>query len=180
VYKAIDAISSPDFFLSVETIGKPSRPIPLRTLRTDLARWLKGLDYDQVRAAWEADQELPTFCYNEHDVILTISPIRRGNSRGETGGRAIGAYTMPPTRVEPHKAISSAVTSKVGRYGKPGLPYIVAVNAMAGHARKVNAIDALFGTPGVTVRHTADGLKSEETRAFDGAWHNRAGPVNTR
>ena len=179
-YKAINSVSSPDFFLSVETIGKPSQSIPLKKLKTDISRWLKGLDYDKVRAAWEANQELPAFRYDEHEVVLTISPIPRGNSRGETGSDVIGAYTMPPIQVEPHKAISAAVTFKAGRYGKPGLPYLIAVNAMESHAREVNAIDGLFGTPTVTVRQTAHGPQSEETRAFDGAWFDRTGPINKR
>jgi hypothetical protein len=180
VYKAIDTINSPDFFLSIETVGKPSRPIRLNKLRTDIAHWLKGLDYDSVRTAWEADHHLPAFRHNEYEVVLTISPFPRVKSRGQPDGGVIGAYTMPPTQVEPHKAIASAVMSKAGRYGRPGLPYIVAVNAMAGYAREVSAIDAMFGTPGVTLRQTAEGLKSKETRAFDGAWRNRAGPINTR
>ena len=113
-------------------------------------------------------------------MVLKISPIPRGNSRGETGRRVIGAYTMPPIHVEPHKAISSAVAFKAGRYGKPGLPYMIAVNAMDGHAREVNAIDGLFGTPIVTVRQTSEGPQSAETRAFDGAWFDRTGPINTR
>jgi hypothetical protein len=51
---------------------------------------------------------------------------------------------------------------------------------MAEYACEESAIDALFGTPGVSVRHTMTGFVSQETRDFDGAWRARQGPINTR
>jgi hypothetical protein len=85
----------------------------------------------------------------------------RGNSRGETDGPIIGAYIVPPTQIKPHKAIADAVTSKAGRYGRPKLPYIVAVNAMEGHAREIDAFDALLGTPVIEFVQMADGRREE-------------------
>jgi hypothetical protein len=79
----------------------------------------------------------------------------------ETDGPIIGAYTVRPTQIKPPKAIADAVTSKAGRYGRPGLPYIVAVNAMEGHAREIDAFDALLGRPVVEFVQMADGRREE-------------------
>jgi hypothetical protein len=179
-YRAIDSVDSPDFMLSVETTGMPTDPVSGRRLKAEIHRWLAGLPYEDVASACERQEDLPVFAFEEHGVAFTISPVPRRETRGERGGRVIAAFTLPPLQVQPQAAIANAVAGKAGRYGTLDLPYVVAVNAMAEFARDESAVDALFGTPGFVTRVTENGYEEREVRNFDGAWHGRGGPINTR
>jgi hypothetical protein len=179
-HRAIDSIVSPDFMLSVETVGVPTTPISGKRLKAQLGQWLRGLNFDDVVAAWELQQGVPVFPFEENGVIFRISPVPRRESRGERGGRVIAAFTLPPLQAQPQAAIADAVSGKAARYGGLDLPYVVAVNALAEFAEEESAVDALFGTPGILFVETADGFEQRENRDFDGVWYAGSGPVNTR
>lgn len=179
--KTIDAVPSPEFFLHLSTSGMPTAPITGKRLKAQLAGWLSALNYETVAAAWKANEAgVPVFEYREHGARFRISPVPRQRSRGITSSRAIGSRMLPGGLVQPQAPIRDAVVGKATRYGELDLPYIIAVNAMGDYADAESAIDALFRSPAVAFIDTGSRYEHRDTRAPDGAWMGRGGPVNTR
>lgn len=183
--QAIDSVRSPDFFLEVHIAGTPAAPVSGARLRRALERWLSDLDYDQVKRLWNKSDEgghgRPVFEDEQHGARFRILPIPRNVSRGTVQRRrAIGA-TMPEAQwVQPQEAIRNAVLTKATRYGRLNTVFLIAVNSVEGHADEESAVDALFGTRGVVIRHGESGLKQREVRDGDGVWRGRGGPINKR
>lgn len=180
--QAIDTVHSPDFFLDLHISGTPTAPVSGARLRRRLQRWLTSLDCEQVVGVWNGDGDsIPVFRYEQHNVRFRISPVPRQRSRGTIRrSRAIASRTLSPLSIQPQEPIRNSVVAKATRYGNLEAPYLVAVNAMSDYADSESAIDALFGTPGVSVRQTPDGFEERHTRDTDGAWRGPSGPVNTR
>lgn len=180
--QAIDSVQSPDFFLDLHISGTPTAPVSGSRLRRRLKRWLQGLDYEQVRRIWDENAgTIPIFTYEQNGVRFRISPVPRRLSRGSLRrSRAIGSRMLAPLSVQPQEPIRSAILGKATRYGQLDAPYIVAVNAMSDYADADGAIDAVFGTPAVFVRQTAEGFEDRPGRERDGVWLGAGGPTNTR
>lgn len=180
---ALDAIESPDFFLGVHTSGSlPTQPVSRLRLRREVQRWVDGLNYDEVCAAWERGTGIPSLPHEQHGMRLRIEAAPRRQTRGIAGERAIGLVAPEGVAiVQPHVAINSAVAGKAGRYGDLDLPYIIAVNALADFAERTSVVEALFGTEYIVMREV-DGVWGgpEERRHPNGVWYGRQGPVNTR
>jgi hypothetical protein len=176
----IDEVTAHDFFFSLSHSGFPTAPITLRSLRSQLQRWIDDLSYDDVLAREASQRALPVFRYDEHGLRIRISPVPRRRSRGRTPGRAIAARMLNGLTVEPQVPIRNAIRGKATRYGDLNLPYVIAVNAMGDYAHEDHAIDALFGTPAVAVRRTDSGFEDRPVLVPDGVWRGRGGPTNTR
>jgi hypothetical protein len=180
-FQAIDSVHSPDFFLELHIAGMPAAPVSGGRLRHALEQWLRSLDYQQVRRSWDESEERPVFRYEQHGVRFQILPIPRGGSRGTMQrSRAIGVQMPAALWVQPQEAIRNALLAKVSRYGQLDAPYLIAINAMDDHADEESVVDAAFGTPGVSVRHTPSGFEERGARDGDGVWLGPRGPVNTR
>jgi hypothetical protein len=82
--------------------------------------------------------------------------------------------------VQPLQPIRNAILDKATRYGQLDAPHVVAVNAMSDYADADDAINAVFGTPAVFIRRTADGYRDRPGRERDGVWLEAGGPTNTR
>ncbi|MGH9633646.1 MAG: hypothetical protein ACRD72_02300 [Candidatus Angelobacter sp.] len=54
VYDVLNRLDSPDFFLHVRVNGSPSSPPPAAKLRTDVGKWLRTLDVEEVSRAGQA------------------------------------------------------------------------------------------------------------------------------
>ncbi|HVI87292.1 MAG TPA: hypothetical protein VM659_03265 [Dongiaceae bacterium] len=180
--QVIDSVRSPDFFFDLRISGTPIAPVSGRQIRRGLESWLQGLNYEQVRSVWEQDTgAVPVFRYEQNGVEFRISPVPRRSSRGNLQRtRAIGSRMLPALSVQPHEPIRSAIGGKATRYGQLDAPYIVAVNAMSDYADADDAVNAVFGTPAVFVRQTADGYEDRLGRQEDGVWRGASGPINTR
>lgn len=177
---AIDQVISGSFYLSIFTDGLPEKPVPVGTLRKSIQDWVGGLDYDAVKAAWDADRPRPQFEQTHHGAQFRIEPIPRLSKAGSLPDRAIGIRMGGVKTVEDHVSIREAVIKKANRYGALDLPFIVAVNSMAEFSKEDQAVMALFGTEAVGVRLTEDGrYEAVERRVPDGVWYGPHGPRKT-
>ena len=173
--QAIDEVDSPNFFLCLRSHGIPASQVPKKQLRHEVQSFVNALDNKTVVAAFEAGRSSPTYTF-EHDglrVQVEVVPKRfKGN-----GGRAIGVQVMPGGVVEPHLPIRNALNEKAGRYGKPNLPFIIAVNALDQYANEDSAIEALFGTKCFAERDDGSVRIAHE---HDGVWGTAAHPIYQR
>jgi hypothetical protein len=172
-FKAINDVHSPDFFLSVQYSGTPTKPVTGKALKRQLQKWLDGLSYGAIVAEYDAGgpDAVPHFPYEEHGLSFSITVIPRKHRGNNTPGRAIGVRSMEPLWVQPHGPIRDAVASKATRYGDLDRPFVIAVNALSDYADADDAVDALFGNLALQVTTFVDGPQREQTtRTEDGAW----------
>lgn len=177
IYEALDAVDSPDFFLSVETTGIPERPISFNALRQTAQTWVANLSYDAVM---EGNEPEP-FIFEEHGCLVELTVFPRGNTRGKQQGGALGIRSAEPMWVQPRVPILSAFKRKCSKYGQMNVPYIVAINALSPYAGSDDVVDALFGSRAVQLTTRTDGSRdAREVRLEDGAWRGHHGPRNRR
>lgn len=177
---AIDQVDSPNFYLSLFTDGLPTQPVALAALRQAVQAWVNALDYDTVKAAWDAKGALPSFEQAHHGARIRIEPVPRMKTRGALGERAIGARMGGVQLVEDYISIRNAVIKKANRYGALDLPYVVAVNAMGQFSDEDHADFALFGTEAVVFNRNVHGeLNHRFQRNPDGVWYGPHGPRKT-
>ena len=177
VYDILDKFKSPNFFIGIESRGTPSTSLKATRLRQDLERWLERLDPEQVRDAWaRGDTRSAEFSYSEAGVRLVFTAIAKRSAR--SGTRAIGVQSGEARWSTIPKAISSRLSDKAGKYGRPEEPLIIALNAFGVSVDRDDVMNALFGTAGVAINR--DTLVAREIRSSDAFWRGPAGVQNTR
>ena len=174
VRNALDRVDNPDFLLGIETDGAPSCPVRTTTLIANVEHWLSGLDHAEIRAN---PNNVPPFEQEIEGLWLRLTPIPRDRTRGERRGRATGLVFDGVREVAPWKAIHRAVLRKATRYGRPNLPYVVALGLMERAARLEHVLDALYGCEAY-VDSIERGGRWE--RQGDGVWHGPRGRQCTR
>jgi len=146
VIEAFDSLTDERWSVSVRVsgragLGPPARP---RDLKRRLRLWLDSLVPGSL--------VLEPFIWEAHGLRFSISAspqLRRSDGtsyrrllRSESPGHA---SFVPPG----HAGIEAAFGSKAGRYGKPRVPYIVAINVLdnfADSSRVMEALKACWGT----------------------------------
>lgn len=179
---AVEHVDSPDFMfgITVDEIGSaaPSK----RKLKRFLARQVERLD-DQTEAGGAEGEEYqpPRAVWRDNgwkvDVeFIALKPEARGvharnlatfSSGLEKSVASIEKHSVDPTvrQVSIEQKIQSAIKEKVGKYGEPDLPLIVAVNVTSWMGTSHDVRNALFGTEqyvigpgGGRLRRLPDGL----------------------
>jgi hypothetical protein len=157
-------VDSADFVLSmmIDTAGRTLPP--QKGLKAELSQWLSGLDPEQV-AARGARKRSPRYTWREAGWSITFSAIPR--RRGSRGGRIIAIYPgVSMFRID-GSPVLGAVEKKGARYGKLGLPYIVAVGVAGAFVEDDDIQASLYGS---TVDRADVGLGPTPTLAADGYW----------
>ena len=177
VYDAINHLKNSDFYLSVFVKGAPTTPPRGSRLKRDLERWLGALDWQTVRAKWEAGgfDAVPFYEWQHDGWEVTFKPIPKSEEhRGEQAVTPIG-LTMPlqAQRLAPDEGIKNAIEAK-NKYDV-SLPLLLAVNLMEDFCKTYDVMNALFGHE--TVVFSANGT-SPGARLHDGAWDGPRGPQN--
>ena len=167
VFLAIDQMESPNFFLTVRERGSPRTAPSSSRLTRQLQEWLGTLDPDEAmrQLTSRGMRGLPPLIFRHEDWIVEFSAMPKSHKlRGRPGVRTIGVQFGPGFQpVTTADAVKRALKKKLGKYGKLGLPYIVAVNASGSFGEHSALLEALFGS---------------ETFLLDDA--NEAGGVLTR
>lgn len=177
----IDGIDSPDFWLSLRIRGSPRCPIGRRHLQRPIERWLRELNYEEVVAALQRDNDVPELTIDWEGAHFRIEPVPRQRLRGEHSQRAIALFGPEDLQnVEPHVAIRESVKAKAKHYGDLDLPYVIAVNALHEFCDHDSVVDGLFGTEAMEVVCINGEWQHNLLRNPDGAWRSAGGPINTR
>lgn len=185
VHDSINRIESPNFFISIQLNGTPTKPLASKPLRQALERWLADLDPDgieQTRAINDLD-ELPTFVWKYEDWNISFWAMAKSPElRGKPDVRPIG-FTLPTRTgvINSHTPIRRAISAKATKYGDMPIPFIVAVNVFDIFASKIDVMNALFGPEAVSISQDSDGTRQHSLiRQPNGAWVSSRGPQNTR
>ncbi|WP_223186577.1 hypothetical protein [Streptomyces sp. CBMA29] len=163
---AIDRVPSPNFFLSYRLDAAGTGTPPQKRLKSGLARWLEGLDPDQVIAGYERREPLPTCTWQEAGWCLTFQAIPRSpDRRGAFAGGTIGVHPSQWLDEQSNRVLA-AVKKKGGKYGDLGLPFIVAVGHAAFFPEDQDTETGLYGT---SVMYAHENLPAMG-RLPDGYW----------
>lgn len=182
VYRTLEGLHSPNFFLNIECHGGPKTPPSASKLRPKLERWLQGLDPDLVAQAARIGglASLPAFSWT-HDgwsVVFRALP-KSPQARGVPGLRPLGLVTSGFALSTLHEAMASAVRAKSTKYSQLGLPYLVALNVVDIGMEDVHISDALLGS-GNYGCCGPDGTLVKRQLQDGGAFLGASGPLNTR
>lgn len=189
---AVREIDSPHFLLQVTRRGCPPREQPSkRTLVARVTRWLQGLDPGTVVRDLE-EQGTAGLPVLEH-VLEEGGPddeepaswlVIRASPRRSPQGHAGALGSISSGRFVPVSlgaAIRQSLEDKASRYGRLGLPYVVAVSVRHQLIALNRGLceEALFGEV-VIAPPLAPGESGREVRTPDGFWRGRTKPQNTR
>ena len=176
-------MTSPGFFLGFKNRGTPTTPFPAKKIRGFLERKVSSLDPDEVAVAFESGgfAALPQWRCEHAGCALTFFAIPKSKGIRDTAGvRSVGMQMQGPYCIDPWLSIRKAITKKAGHYGKLDLPYVIAVNALGEHLKRIDILEALFGEELFTVSMTPTGPGALQlSRIRNGAWTSKNGPRYT-
>jgi hypothetical protein len=133
VHRVLAEMKVTGFYLSVSKYGIGPRPLPTRKLRSELRRWLAGLDRDQVARDARSSPavglaRLPDLLWQEDGWSLEIHAMpvfdddRPRSALGVTGmGEAIP--------VDNESGLERVLDSKRSRYGALDAPLVIAIHS---------------------------------------------------
>jgi hypothetical protein len=179
VYDTLNALESPDFYVSVRVEGAPASSPAGAKLRKDLTKWLATLNWEEISASYinEEIESIPAYEWNYDGWYVTFEPLPKPpEARGSEGVRAIGMTTDGKVRtLELDRDLKEAV-SKKDRYGALTLPFVHAIQVVDSHQIDRNdVINGLFGQ--ATVR-LGQNRKQILDRLRNGAWVAPGGSIH--
>lgn len=148
VYRVLDGITSPDFFVGLRLNGWPRSSPRAREMREFLVARLSQTSHADVSSLWDQGMEtVPHWHYVHDGWDVGFFPMpKRDEHRGEPGIRPLGMFFQDAHSIDPVSEIRAALRRKSGRYGHLGAPFVIAVNAAGMAADTDAAMKALFGT----------------------------------
>lgn len=175
VYKSLDLLDSPNFFLWIEVVRQGAGPLGAKPLRGRLENWLRGLDPDEYNG-WSR-QDLPNLTYREERgdeevawVIEFEAIPKSPQARGKKGLRPLGIFSGGATWLD-DDGIRGALSDKGSAYGQLGAPYVVAVASENIDLDEQEVLNVLYGTDAPEFRTSADGSEPYTyVRTPDGYW----------
>ncbi|WFE21926.1 hypothetical protein O7621_00585 [Solwaraspora sp. WMMD937] len=178
VYKSLDRLNSPNFFLWIEVVRQGLRPLRAKPRRGCLDRWLSGLDPDTVTLGGRRD-DLPSHLYEEQtegdDVawIIKFWAIPKPSEvRGREGVQPLAIYGGNAAWVNDEGGILGALSDKGTAYGPLGAPFIVAVASSSMSLDDHAVCDALYGNEMLQITTAPDGTESYAVvRNANGYWY---------
>jgi hypothetical protein len=184
VYDAIDAVHSPDFFVSLRTKGSPDAELNKRRLINELTTWLADLKYNDILQVRISDSRcFPKYDYTEKGLTLKFVAVPKGpKARGDPSIRTLGATSLGARWSRTQRVIESRLRDKVNRYGNLEIPYVVGLNVLTMTMDGHDIVNALFGPVKVPVdSHDDEPMPGQPYREPGGVWLGKNGrPTNRR
>ncbi len=133
VYDTLNALESPDFYVSIQVEGAPSSPPAGAKLRKELKNWLATLSWEKISASFINDEidSIRGYEWSHDGWYVTFEPVPKPpEARGSVGVRAIGMTMDRKVRtLELDRDLKDAV-SKKDRYGVLTLPFVHAIQVV--------------------------------------------------
>ncbi|GLI02940.1 hypothetical protein [Phytohabitans aurantiacus] len=173
MYKSLDKLDSPNFFLWIDVATQGDVPLRVRQLRGSLERWLAGLDPDDHTIAGKRRDDLPSFIHEDAGWKIDFRAIPRSpEARGRKGARPLGIFGGGGGRVQDDEAIRGALVDKGSAYGSLDAPFVIAVASGSVTLGDYDVLNALYGTAVVEAHILADGTESTAiAEKPDGYWY---------
>ncbi len=173
LYDAIDELVSPGFFLHLKECevalkSQPSVKQVLKFIKGENER-ISGMDASGIES-YEAD------CHdNNIRIVLGAFAMNEAKASAKPA-RSIGMYPTVCAWGNGDQLIKNAIENKAAKYGKLGMPYVIAVNCVTEMGiDEEDIVNALYGTE---VQHCYDGRIVGVSRNGDGVFHNATTPIN--
>jgi len=182
----LDHLDSPSFFVGWELRSGTQTPPAARRVKAFLEQKLAAVDPERIAGDLKSRgfEALPRWVYSQDGWIIEFFPIPKSpHLRGKPAIRTIGMEFEGAglVLVDDRTPLRDAILDKAGKYGKLDLPFVVAVNSLAEHLDRVDALEALFGREQFVYTQTPAGLAGPKAqRAPDGVWTSPGGPRYTR
>jgi len=176
VYKSLDRLDSPNFFLWIEIVRQGAVPLGAKPLRGRLEKWLRGLDPDEYKPGCSRE-DLPALTYEEKrddDEVAWVIEFeaipKSPEARGRKGVRPLGIFGGGATWLD-EDGIRGALSDKGSAYGPLGASFVVAVESGNITLDEHDVLNALYGTDVLEIRKAANGSASHVyVRRPDGYW----------
>lgn len=171
LYDSLNALRSPNFFLSVECYEIGPQAAPTRGLRRELEAWLDSLDPDDPSLLDFGLEHGEQYRWEADGWLLTFKPIPvQAKYRGRSDHRAIGMVGPGEARlIDDAGVLRGALRKKGSAYGDLPHPLVLAINIERAFHDDDDSLDALFGTNQVSFPIN-DPAAATATRATDGYW----------
>jgi len=174
VHDLLNRMNTPDFSVwsHVEHIGPQSPPV--RRLRSELERWLSGLDADELLRVQDSVglDALPTYRWQHQGWLATFTAHpRRPDLRGRPDFRPVGAHMIGGAGLRRDDVeIRNAVVQKARKYGDLDHPLVVALLGTSHFLDDLDVMEALFGSEEYLLeRLRGDQHQRRHPRTVDGA-----------
>ena len=177
---AFEAIENPNFFVSIHEItAHGDEQLKRAEIASRTEEWLARLDTDQVTREYEEKGRFPVLRIECRgwEVELEAWPVKP-EARGRPGHRVLGAGPATGGAVDDIGQLESKLKVKAGRYGRPDVPYVIAVLSLSAFMERIDVAQALFGREAVVISSSED--VGRLIRQPNGFWFREAGPINTR
>lgn len=175
VYKSLDKLDSPNFFLWIDVVKQGEDLLRARPLRGRLEAWLAGLDPDEhTLVAEKRREDLPGYVHKDAGWEIDFRAYPKSpEARGREDARPLGIFGGGEAHwVQDEEGIRGALTDKGSAYGLLGAPFVVAVASGSISLDDDDVLNALYGTEVVEFRTYADGTEDTAmARKADGYWY---------
>jgi hypothetical protein len=189
VLDTINDCGNHDFSLSVDWL-RIGRTTPRREeVIGKVEGWLASLDWQTLHGAlasrdWDDPRPspAPTTVIEFGDWAVRLTAYARTVRDDDLDRRIIGSPPMVEASGDDTKRVLETLKGKASPYGKPDLPYVIAVGLMLDFAEFDDLEQALYGPEGFTiVRRRADGQpEMVRSRLPDGLWQRGTAHRGTR
>lgn len=157
---AFEDLKNPNFFVSIHEItARGDEQLKRTEITSPIQVWLASLDPDQVA------------------IELEAWPVKPA-ARGRPGHRVLGSGPAMGGWVDDMGQLESKLKVKAGRYGRPEVPYVIAVLSLSGFMERLDVEQALFGREAVVIADPKD--SGRLIRQENGFWFRGGEPINTR
>jgi hypothetical protein len=181
LYEAIDGISLPDYFLSINTLQMGTGQAVPRRVKAFINRIVGQTDWAAVSKKLQSTglQQLARHTFRDDDFLLELELIPKSErARSRLGLRPIGIYPIRSKMGGSTPAIRKCLDKKSLKYGVLDSPYVIAVNSLGEWGTEpFEVLHALFGQEEVG---QFPGTELQLVRVGDGFFSPTSRSVNKR
>ena len=174
-YDSINRLQHPDLFVIAQFIRAGNRPPSGRRARDFLQPLLSSVDWQSLWSALSSGDEssIPQWVWQYNDWEIHFRPFPKAPElRGITDINMVSIQMDRVRLSQPGIAWLNPLLRKASRYGKPQLPYVIAINGVGMFHRDWNIVDALFGQHAYNIGTNPP----TATRKPNGLWFGPSGP----
>ncbi len=177
---AFEEVENLNFFVSIHEVTARGIEQPKRAeFVGPVEAWLARLDPDQITTEHQAGGHVPMLRVECRgwEVELEAWPVKP-EARGRSEHRVLGSGPAIGGPVDDIRQLESKLKVKAGRYGRPEVPYVIAVLSLSGFMERIDIAQALFGREAIVISGQQD--VGRLVRQRNGFWFRGEKPIHTR
>ena len=178
---AVNHAANPNFFVRlVEVAKRGEHQLKRKEIVDPLESWLDSEDPDEAAESLERGDNLPmeTIRCRGWEIVFEAWPKKK-KAREKPRRRLLGIGPMQAGGVNDIEQLRSTLKGKAGRYGRPAIPFVIAVQCRSAFVEPLDIEQALFGSEAFDVPVNGKS-QARLYRQRNGFWVSTAGPQNQR